>query len=164
MQGRLIKAGRMASFMTALSLLSACYAFKPPQQDRPNLEALIQDFAECFRQGDEAQCERSVSFPFYVDGHATSRSQFMQIVPLDDTPISLPEFSVDYRVLPVEDLNVYWPQFWDLLQKQTGFDSEKDRLFLLPISIRSAERKPESGWLMLRRDAQGLRIAGLIDG
>lgn len=157
----------MKKVMTALVLslnfgLMGCYALQVDQSEQPEIFPLFDDFAECFGVGDKNKCERSASYPFYVDGRALNQVEFYQVLP-SKTRKQLPGYTLKYRVLPLQDMEVFLPRIWDRIQQQDNFAQERTNLFLLALNIQAFGNDPETGWMLLRQTPQGLRMAGLID-
>lgn len=157
----------MKKLLTVLAIslssgLTGCYALQPREANYPDMTPLVDGFIECFGLGLREQCEKYISFPFYVDGKGYSQTEFYEQLPEDGSK-EIPEHSIKYRVFPIQDLEVFWPRYWDRMQEQAEYKKEQQNLFLMPVSFVSPERDTELGWLILRRTAQGWRVSGIVE-
>lgn len=158
------KQGLQALFIVMLCFLNGCYATHSPRSEEPESRAVITHYLKhCMATGQP--CLSEVSFPFYVDGEALSAAQYAEEIPNDRDPSTpLPDFEIGYRLLPIEDIAVFWPEFWERFQNNPQFAEEASQLALVPIYARFENNKYEKGWLILRRVKNRWHVAGLIDG
>ncbi len=154
---------KMGILLASLSV-SGCYAqskcevLLEPQQ----AEQVAKQFLSAMAQNDLAAAQPWISYPFYADGEPLTPAQLAADWP-DDAPNdrATPDFDLEMRLYPPEDLAVLWPEIWQTLKLH--LPQEKGLLYLAPIVIQT-EKKPEKGWLLLRQTENGWRVAGLLDG
>lgn len=164
----------MRSFLRSLLLLTgatlqACYLLQAAPESpaaqadpAPDLAPVITAFVQCFNRQPLAACEQSVVFPFYIDGQAQTQAEFMAELPRD-RQAPLPAFTLQYRLLPLADMAFYWPESWQHLQRQPGFEQFSEALWLMPVSLRSDSLRSELFWLLVRQTPAGWRIVGFHD-
>ncbi len=144
-----------------LNSCAALHAQSPEQQEQTG-KVLKAYLSRCLAVRNP--CAEQVSFPFYADGKALDRAAYLKDFPDDKTDAEVPDFELRHRLLPLEDVKIFWPQFWERLQAQPDFDRDKNRVYLAPFSAVFEKGKPEMGWLLLRYSNGNWRVAGLIDG
>lgn len=152
------------ALLSTLFLLSACYAARQPQPDDAEALPVIRHYlSHCMALNDP--CVSAVSFPFYVDGQTLSVAEYTAEMPSGRNPNrQVPDFEIGYRLLPISDVQVFWPEFWERFQNSSSFTEDGPRLALAPFYARFNENTYEKGWLILRRVKNRWQVAGLIDG
>lgn len=156
----------------SLLLITSCFAMPHgrPLQDPATTPLVISDYiSKCIAARNP--CMEDVSFPFYADDNPLSPDEYYQefsrAFPASQAR-PIPNFEMDYLLLPMSDLKVFWPKIYQSLMKQEAYLKEKDNLALVAVTVH-IENQYEKAWLILRRtDPQKhppqWQVAGIIDG